>query len=156
MDIKGTEPSVSSLQMCLSLSLKMNILFQRLYVSLKIGRVELQVCKQTEENWKLRYNSTSTHYLGVAEIEFSRLLVLIQSCNRHAIPVNIDKPSDVNICHANDSYKVFRKHVRKKALVGGYLIPLLCFQKPCSKETQFPTVHIPNKLKKHWVKQTIK
>ena len=28
----------------------MNILFQRLYVGLKIGRVELQVCKQTEEN----------------------------------------------------------------------------------------------------------
>ena len=49
IDTKGTEPSVSSLEMCLSLR-KINILFQRLYVGLKIGRVELQVCKQTEEN----------------------------------------------------------------------------------------------------------
>ena len=49
VDTKGTEPSVSSLEMCLSLR-KMNILFQRLYVGLKIGRVELQVCKETEEN----------------------------------------------------------------------------------------------------------
>ena len=126
----------------------MNILFQRLYVGLKIGRVELQVCKQTEENLDVIQQ--------VLEIEFSRLLVLIQSCNRHAIPVNLDRPSDVSICPVNDSYKVCRKHVRKKVLVGGYLIPLLCSQKPCSKETQFPTVHIPNILNKHWVKQTIK
>ena len=26
--------------------------------------------------------------------------------NRHAIRANVNKPSDVSVCHANDSYKV--------------------------------------------------
>ena len=30
----------------------------------------------------------------------------IQSCNRHAIRANVNQPTDVNVCHTNDSYKV--------------------------------------------------
>ena len=33
-----------------------------------------------------------------------------------------------------------KNHVGKKALLAGYLIPLLRSQKPCNKETQFRTV----------------
>ena len=33
-----------------------------------------------------------------------------------------------------------KKHAGKKALLAGYLIPLLRSQKPCIKETQVPTV----------------
>ena len=28
------------------------------------------------------------------------------SCNRHTIRANVNKSSDVNVCHVNDSYKV--------------------------------------------------
>ena len=31
---------------------------------------------------------------------------MIQIYNRHAIRANVNKPSDANICQANDSYKV--------------------------------------------------
>ena len=64
MDSKGTEPSVSSLQICLSLR-KLNILFQRLYVhvGLKIARLELQVCKKKRKKTKnLDIISTGTHF----------------------------------------------------------------------------------------------
>ena len=43
---------------------------------------------------------------------------------------NVNKPSDANVCHANDSYKV--KSMRKKRSARS--------QKPCNNETQFPTV----------------
>ena len=48
-------------------------------------------------------------------MEFSRSLVLIQSCNRHAIRADITKPSDANVCHANNSYKV-KKNMPKRRL----------------------------------------
>ena len=35
----------------------------------------------------------AAYFLGVAQIEWSSLLVLIQSCNRHAIRANVNKPS---------------------------------------------------------------
>ena len=41
------------------------------------------------------------YYLHVAQIKESRSLVLIQSCNRHGIHVNVNKPSDANV-----SYKI--------------------------------------------------
>ena len=35
---------------------------------------------------------------------------------------NVNKPSDANVCHANDSYKV--KSMRKKALLARHLFSL--------------------------------
>ena len=46
-----------------------------------------------------------------------RSLVLIQTCNRHAIRANVNKTSDVN--------RLVQKLAGKKALLAGYLIPLL-------------------------------
>ena len=48
------------------------------------------------------------YYLGVFE-----RLVLLQSCNRHAIRTNINKPNDASVCHANDSLKVKSMPERK-------------------------------------------
>ena len=46
---------------------------------------------------------TDAFYLGIAQIERSSLLVLIHSCNRHAIRADVNKPSDANVycvlCH---------------------------------------------------------
>ena len=53
------------------------------------------------------------YHLRVAQIEFSRSLVLIQSCNRYAIRANVNKPSDANNCDANDLYEVKRMTERK-------------------------------------------
>ena len=39
-------------------------------------------------------------YLGVALIEQPSSLVLIQSCNRHAIRAKGNRPSDANVCRA--------------------------------------------------------
>ena len=79
-------------------------------------------------------------YLGVAQIgiRFSRSLVLIQRCNGHAIRANVNKPSDE--CLPRERLVQGKRHVGKKALLAGYLIPLLRSQKPCNKETQFPKV----------------
>ena len=45
------------------------------------------------------------YYLGVAQIEYSKRLVLTQKCNRLAIHANVykqvNKRSDANVCHAN-------------------------------------------------------
>ena len=38
------------------------------------------------------------HYLNVAQIEYSTSIVLIQSCNKQAVRVNVNKPSDANVC----------------------------------------------------------
>ena len=46
--------------------------------------------RQHTHRW---YASETHYYLGVAQIEKSRSLVLIQSCNRHAIPAKVNKPS---------------------------------------------------------------
>ena len=48
-------------------------------------------------------------------MEFSRSLVLIQICSRHAIRADITKPSDANVCHANNSYKA-KKNMPKRRL----------------------------------------
>ena len=67
-------------------------------------------------------------YLEVAQIEFSRSLVLTQSCNRHAIRANITKPSDANFCHANDSYKV-KKTCQKEGSASRVLDPTFTISK---------------------------
>ena len=81
--------------------------------------------------FQLCYN----YYLHVAQIKKSRLLVLIQSCNRHAIHVNVNKPSNANVL-----YNIKSIPERKLCLHGTYLIPLLWSQKPCNKEKQLPTM----------------
>ena len=44
-------------------------------------------------------------YLGVAQIELSKRLVLTQKCNRDAVRANankqVNKRSEANVCHAN-------------------------------------------------------
>ena len=42
---------------------------------------------------------------------------MIQSYNRHAIRANVNKPSDMNVCDANDSYKVKIMPERKLCLL---------------------------------------
>ena len=67
-----------------------------------------------------RFLRESTVFIWASpKIEFSRSLVLIQSCNRHEIRANVSKPSDENVCHANDSYKV--KACRKESPSSGVI-----------------------------------
>ena len=63
---------------------------------------------------------------------------MIQSCNRHAIRANINKPSKQakrRKCLPRNCLIQSKKHTGKKALLAGYLIPFLQPQKPCNKET---------------------
>ena len=69
---------------------------------------------------------------------------MIQSCNRHVIRSNVNKSSDANVFHENDSYKVKRMPERK-----------LCYQGPCShfddlknlktRKQTIPKRPVPNK-----------
>ena len=64
-----------------------------------------------------RYEFYTTHYFsGVAQIEEWKRLVLTQMCNRHAIRANVNKRSEVNVCHANVLYKVRGMWERKLCL----------------------------------------
>ena len=66
----------------------------------------------------------------------------IQSCNRHAIRANVNKPTQAERreCQPRERLVQGKNRAEKKALLAGYLIPLLRSQKLCNKETQFPTV----------------
>lgn len=51
--------------------------------------------------------------MGVAQVECSKLVVLIESSNRHTIHANINKPNDADVCRANDLYKAKTMPERK-------------------------------------------
>ena len=73
------------------------------------------------------------HY---AQIEFLRSLALVQNCHRHAIWVNVNKPSKQAKWHESLPCKgliLGKTHARKETLLAGYLIPLLQSWKPCNK-----------------------
>ena len=72
--------------------------------------------------------------MGVAQIEYSRSFVSIPSCNKQAIRANVDEPSDVSVCHANDSYKVKSIPEIKLFQLAGNLIPLLRYSERCEDE----------------------
>ena len=79
--------------------------------------------------------------MGVAQAELSRSHDLIQSCNRHAIRANFNKPrKQAKRRECQPRQRLVQKDAGRKDLLAGYLIPLLRYKKPCNKETQFPTV----------------
>ena len=66
--------------------------------------------------------------MGVAQIEYSRSLVSIGSCNRHTIRANVNKPCNQakrRECLPRERLVEDKKHTRNKALLAGNLIPLL-------------------------------
>ena len=67
-------------------------------------------------------------YLGVAQIEISRWLVLTQSCNRHAIRANVNKASKKekrSECLPCERPVQGKRHAGKRALLARYFISLL-------------------------------
>ena len=61
---------------------------------------------------------------------------MIQSCNRHAIHTNVNKPSDTNICHANVSYKVRR--MPEKSSANRVLDPTFTISKTLQQRNTIP------------------
>ena len=61
----------------------------------------------------LHWCESQGYHLSVAQIEFLRWLVLIQSCNRHAICANVNEQSNAPFSHANNSYKIKSMPERK-------------------------------------------
>ena len=80
-------------------------------------------------SWTLR---KTNYYLGVAQIESSKRLVLTQKCNRHAIRAHVNKESKQ--AKRGESLPCKRlvqgkRHVGTKALLAGYFILLLRSQR---------------------------
>ena len=72
------------------------------------------------------------YYLGVAQIELWKRLVLTQMCNRHAIRANINKASKQaqrGECLPCERLVKGKRHVGKKALLARHFIALLRSQK---------------------------
>ena len=77
--------------------------------------------------------------MGEAQVEFSRTLALIQSCNRHAIRANVNKPSkQAKRRECQSRGRLVQKYAGRKALLAGYLIPLLQSKKKLQQRNTIP------------------